>query len=357
MDMKVFTLKNNDRMSDFDIHSATSLCLPDNDGRRVLLVVPDHTRKFSRFESTLLNCSQKKYGKDMVDIAIATGMHRQSTLSEALLKWGSGVLDCEIFQNNPNVRENTVDKLKRNENYFVIAYSNPLPHNHVGMSGGFKLLMPGFACLKDTAYFHGTSREAALSMQEVFKNAIDYWIGCAYDHHGYVLDLCFAEKKYYFDQWVLACRNYYKVEIPKELPDVALLTPRIKDADFILAMNSLLVAKDYPIVREGGVIAIEADMTDGIGVHYLFQKPNGAVDIYYDKIFEKELRNSEFHVITTGATQRAMQRFFDNKYVVVHENMFEFQQFLYDMFEGHCLIHNYIAPEMMIGEQHATETL
>lgn len=350
METKLFTLAPLPRLSDVEIISAIKNCLPQLTNRRVVIVAPDHTRPFNKFEHYLLEIAQELYGRDNVDLAIATGMHRQSTWTEVAQKWGNGIRHCEIFQNNPSSPHGLMDRL-RDENYFIIAYSNPLPHNHMGMSGGLKLLLPGLAHIEDANLFHCMNTDAAKQWQNKLASCVDFWIGCAYDSFHYVIDYCFAERKHYFDSWVDACKRYYKIQLPIEMPDAVLLEPTVKNADFILAMNSLLVAKKEPIVKHGGVVAIHAPLVDGAGVHYLFQKMNGQDDIFYDYIFSQEMRNCEFHFINDRVPQRALQRFFKNRYVVMHKDEDSFFHCMDCLFEGSATIHHYIAPEIMIGER------
>lgn len=350
METHAFTLAKHHRLNDYDIINLVSDNLPYVGGRKVAIIAPDHTRPFSLFEHCLLDVAHKKYGYDKIDIVVASGMHRQSTYGELIKKWGNGVRHCVIFQNNPASNRDLLDML-RDEEYFIISYSNPLPHNYVGMSGGLKTLLPGLAHIEDAALFHRVGAEAALRWQTRMASYVDFWIGCSYDGFGYVMDCMFSADKKKFDLWVSYCKHYYRISLPSRLPDAAILVPAIKNTDFILAMNALLVATNERIVKPHGIIAINALMPDGIGVHYLYQKGNGVEDIYYDCVFRDQLDDCDIHFIGCSVPARAIQKFFKNKLVVVHDDETAFLNLVKDRFGDNAVVHYYFAPEIMIGER------
>lgn len=352
MDMKVFTLDNIPRLTSWDLDRAIASGLPPTNGRRVLLIVPDHTRPFRRFEVQLLDAMLKLYGNGMVDIAVATGQHRQSTMDELREKFGKGIDNCVIYQNNPIAPYDWIKALKRDEGYYVIAYSNPLPHNHVGMSGGNKLVCPGLSSAYQAIMFHEASPAAARNKAKFAASEIvDYWIGCSYDTFKYPTDVYFTSSKDNFDDWVIKIKDNYKIKIPDELPEVAILEPKIKNEDFILSMNSLLVAKNYPIVKEGGTICIISYCPDGAGVHYLFQRGNGmADDVFYDRVFAAELKNRTLAFIT-HLPERAIRKFFKFQDLEFYNDIEGLYDSMFYKYGNEIKIHHYIAPEIMIGEK------
>lgn len=339
-------------LSTFDIESSIRRCLPERiDRSNILILAPDFTRHSFVFEEALLRIMQEMYGEDRVDIAIASGMHRQSSLHEIRMKFGLNVDKCVIYQNNPVAGCSWLAKLKEEKDYFIFGLSNPYPHTYMGMSGGYKLVLPGMASVREAGEFHSLGMPLAKEMQKTYVDGfIDYWIGCAHSYLSWPIDLCFTESKYYFDTWVQRVRDYYKVTIPNELPDIAVLEPCVKNTDFIQAMNSLLVCKQKHIVRSGGLIVIACSFEDGMGVHYLFQRGNGVHRrIMYDEVFENELCGRKIAFLTDSVPERAMQEFF-KKRITVFDSVDRLAEYAWHTYGDDVDIHHYIAPEIMIGE-------
>jgi len=130
--------------------------------------------------------------------------------------------------------------------------------------------------------------------------------------------------------------------------DVAILIPLFKNIDFLQSMNALQVCKNKSVVREGGTICIWSPMPEGIGVHYLFQQPNGLTPAKYDAVFEKELYGKTLAFVTDKVPYEAIQEYFDVG-VLLCRKMTEFLEHVKDVYGKEANIVVYNGADCMIG--------
>lgn len=323
--------------------------LPNNANRRVLLIISDFTRPFSFAEGIIFNEMTKKYGKGNIDIAVANGMHRASTLSEIRYKLCNGLTESVIYQNNPCNPDWLEDLIKENM-YYVICMSEPLPHMHLQMSGGTKLVLPGLSCVGDVERFHKVDGwSAKISSAQACEGIINFYIGIEYDADREVISTCFTKSLGTFDDWKTRNMEHYTVKIPTDLPDAVMLYPKIKKADFQQSMNSLKVMEKKRVVKRGGDICIVSDCPDGIGVHYLFQQGNGISPVYYDNMF-LNLGWDNIHFCIPCVSDIAIRKYFKHQRPINFLRPFDFIDYVKAVHGENAKIDNYTAPDIMIGE-------
>ena len=291
---------------------------------------------------------EKKY---IIDIAVANGMHRCSTRSEVCKKLQDDLEDSIIYQNHPFQEMDWLEELKEKEEYTVIAMSTPYPHNHVDMSGGDKLVLPGLAHWADIASFHKTKDEYKILklMRDASKKVIDIYVGISYCMEG-CYDLCITREAYEFGTWRDRTKERYQVEIPNLLPDAVILEPCVKNSDFQQSMNAMLIMNKFYVVKRGGTIIIRSMTPDGLGTHYLFQQPNGKSPAFYDEIFKGSLINGrQIHFNMPNVPERGIQQYFKHCKPM---NFVDFEDVLSFIKARHGLdarVTHYTAPDISIG--------
>lgn len=316
---------------------------------KVLLILPDFTRCTSMVEHMVY-----KYLRDkgyVVDIAVANGMHRCTTLNELKSKLYSGLNDSIVYQNHPFQENEWLEELIKREKYQVVSLSTPYPHNHVGMSGGGKMILPGLSHWSDVDSFHKTKDDNTKQrrMNELARKLIGVHVGVSYCPEG-VYDVCVATDIYDFRNWVDRTREFYEVQIEEQLPDAAILQPCVKNADFQQSMNAMKIAKDYHIVKRGGTIIILSYTPDGLGTHYLFQQPNGKSPVYYDELFKWELSNDrQLHFSMPQVPERGIQQYFKNSKPMNFTEYGAALKFIEARHGENARVTHYTQPDISIG--------
>ena len=331
----------------YDVETKLESQLPDTSKKSVLLIIPDFTRPFSIVESILYRLLKQR--SISVDMVVANGMHRPSTIGEIRRKVGAAVDDCIIYQNHPFQDEDWLPKVAYGK--CVIALSNPLPHNHVGMSGGGKLILPGLSHWSDVNAFHAnTTLTSSRLLVDAGKRIINCHVGVSYGEDAVVNDVCVADSDYDFYNWVDRTKDFYKVDIKSPLPDVVILEPCVKKVDFMQSMNAMLIAK-HGIVRSGGTIFIMSDTIDGMGTHYLFQQPNGKTPAYYDTVFKDELSTADIHFCMPNVSEQAIRLYFDKCKPMNLPDFGSVVRYLEARHGTNARVIHYTAPDISIGER------
>ena len=347
MDIERVGLPNKfDPLTYHEVETKLESQLPDTGDKSVLLIIPDFTRPFSIVEGILYRLLKQR--SISVDIVVANGMHRPSTLGEIRSKVGAGVDDCIIYQNHPFQNDDWLINAAYQK--YVIAFSNPLPHNHVGMSGGGKLILPGLSHWCAVESFHANGRETSTRLVvDAGKRIIDCYVGASYGDCG-INDVCVAVDDYDFYNWVDRTRDFYRVEIKSPLPDAVILEPCVKKIDFMQSMNAMLIAKNG-IVKTGGTIIIMSDTPDGMGTHYIFQQPNGIAPAYYDSIFKDELSTADIHFCMQNVPEQAIRLYFDKCKPMNLSDFGNVIRYLEARHGTNARVIHYTAPDISIGER------
>jgi hypothetical protein len=316
---------------------------------KVLLVVTDFTRGTTMVERLVFRYLKKK--NYIIDIAVASGMHRSSTMSELRSKLGDGLEDCVVYQNHPFQENDWLEEIKEKEDYKVIVLSNAYPHNHVGMSGGPKMILPGLSHWADVVGFHKASEKNCIEnqMYEAARKVVDIYIGIAYTATG-CYDVMVSPYHEDYKQWAYRVKDFYEVEITSPLPDAVILEPCVKNSDFQQSMNAMLIGNDYHIVKRGGTIIILSYTPDGLGTHYLFQQPNGKSPAFYDEVFDWNLCNGrQIHFCMPQVPERGIQQYFKHSKPMNFPDFEDAVRFIQSRHGQNCRVVHYTAPDISIG--------
>ena len=326
--------------------------------RHVILVAEDMTRPDHMVSTLVLERLIQQCGRDNITLVIGNGMHRAPSRAEVMKKFGWNVQWVRTFYNNPMCDREWLAELKKKEDAYVISLSSTFSHMHVGMSGGDKVVIPGCAHWCTVRHFHASKRQHARRvMREIGASIIDYYICMVLDYRCACLDIFCGGNAHNLDEFRNRAKEYYKVEIPEELPDAVLMEPTIKTFDFEQCMNVFNIVRssetDKQLVKRGGVIGIKAEPVDGMGIHYMFQAMNGIAPVYFDEVFAKELKDRHIVFISSNLAENAIQDFFKTK-VMVFENVGGFHSFIEAKFTVYreCeitypTVNHYISPETM----------
>jgi hypothetical protein len=333
----------------------SSIDLPKN--RTVMLVAEDMTRPDYTVCTLLFDHIIKQVGRQGVILVIGNGMHRAPTRDELMRKFGWNVQFVRTFFNNPMCDRDWLSELKDRENAYVVSMSTTFPHMHVGMSGGDKVILPGCSHWNTIRHFHGSERHHAKRvMREVGSSIIDYYVCAVINWRNICIDLFCGTVVYQLDEFRCRAMDYFKVTMPAVLPHAAILEPTIKTYDFEQCMNVFNIIRsggtNKQIVQKGGVVGILANPIDGMGVHYMFQAVNGIAPVYFDEVFEKELKDRHIVIISNNLAENAIQDFFKTKIMVFNnrEKFIEFVGARYGWNNTPIIINHYMSPETMIGD-------
>jgi hypothetical protein len=310
----------------------------------VLLILDDHTRPNTLVPRLAIDVLKDKMGLDYgrLSILFATGMHRAMTRAEICEKIGPTNLHLfKTYQHNPF--EATSPFLVPTFGYYRIAITHVIPHSYCGFSGGPKILVPGLASIKTAARFHGSKDYASDLHNGLYSSdLIHRMVYVVTDRAGDTIKVIEGSMDMYFhDMAIEASRKECTVHLPGEL-DAVVLSPLWKNNDFLQAINCLTVLQTYNPVRQGGVIAIKCRCSDGIGIHYLFNK-GGPLHGYIDDsdVFGPVLNNRKLVIITPELNLQNMQEYFRTR-VHWYPDIDTFEEDLgghaYEIFSADCSI-------------------
>jgi hypothetical protein len=321
--------------------------------KHIILVSEDVTRPGYVVPHMVLDHMIECRGYRNVTLVVASGMHRSFSMRELSNKFGPNVSEIRVLFNNPQNNNDWLEDFKKKTNGFMISLSSTMPHMHVGMSGGDKVIVPGCAHWTTTNNFHKSKRDIAQTLMcDMATNLVDYYICYVIDSGLCCVDFYSGYYRYKLYNFMEEAKKYFKVKIPTELPDAIILAPLIKNFDFQQCMNVFNILRSggckKPLVRQGGIIGILANPVDGIGTHYLFQAVTGIAPVYYDEIYKEELRDGHLVIISHSLPEVAVQDFFKTKMMVV-ESQHSFEALVQSKFVNPT-INYYVSPETMIGE-------
>jgi len=308
----------------FDIAGKVGVVALQQD-RHIILITEDQTRPNTQVCKALLSHLVERHGRNNITLVVGNGLHRPPSRGELVEKFGEDVKWIRTFFNNPMCNREWLSELKKSDGAYVIALSSTVPHMHVQMSGGDKVVIPGCGHWSTIEHFHSTNRlTARRMMREMGNKIIDYYVCSAIDWRNLCVDIYCGESCYELDEFIHRAMDYFKVSIPEELPDAVILEPTIKTFDFEQCMNVFNIIRSggtkKQIVKRGGVMAVKANPQDGMGVHYMFQAINGISPVYFDDVFAAELEDRHIVIISNNLAGES------------------------------SVINHYMSPETMIGE-------
>ena len=309
-----------------------------NDRMDVLLIVDDHTRPITGVQQAVLDYLLDIIGEERVAVLIASGLHRASSYQEIEDKLGINIKKVRLYSHNPMATPSSF----LGEQYFRIGINTALPHLHTSHASCGKLICPGIQNYNDIVSFHQIPKSIAEISMNSHKIHFDIGIDVYINTNGRAVHI---EKQDPIRNTFK--KEYYTVDMP-ELTDVAVLIPTIKNSDFQQSMNAVNIFKYSSLVKPGGTVAISGDMWEGIGIHYLFQQPNGIKPVKYDEIFQLYFSGRMIAVVSEHVNNKAVQEYFNRK-VHVFNSIFDFEKYVEFMYGKNVKANYFVGADIMIG--------
>lgn len=346
MQVTEITLKGQPLIDTAEFFEETNKALDDVPvNREAWFVVQDYTRPHGAITNCIIARAIEKLGVDRVAIVISSGMHRPSSQSEMNAMLGNGVTTrVRVYSHN------VIKTFAFPKEAYVIGVHATTPHSFVELSHAGKMFTPGLLNYKDAANFHAHDKwDARRDMEAVGNNGFDKVFDYCINLNNQMIKFYVGGCNHWYEQYLMEAKDLYKVEIPAELPDVAVLEPWIKTQDFLLAMNAMTVCKARKIVKSGGTVCICSSRPDHMGTHYLFQQPNGRTPATYDKVFKLPFRNANIAFCMPNIPRVGIQEYFD-KNIFYFTTSKRFYMFVRSLYGDNAVVHEYHGSDMMIGE-------
>lgn len=325
-------------------------CIP-FDNREVLVVIDDFTRPITPVTRMVIEYAISEVGEDKVAVVVASGLHRAITNHEVSERIGPELTKrLRIYTHSP-LCNFPLDKKTHN----IIAVGCVIPHTFAGLSGGPKIILPGLQCYENTMAFHCSEKPSASDIICSKRESVDTYVNYTIDSYGDPTRICVYPSTYSPDEFRCDAWGDYTVTLPDET-DVAVLIPHIKNADFQQSMNAMRVFIDtgqfcnhHVPVKAGGVICIQSDTPEGMGVHYGFQHPNGVNPVYYDEVFEEQYLGRGIAFICPNIPEIAIQEYFKRE-VFNFPSLAVFSRFVEERWGKTATVAFYHGADIMIGE-------
>ena len=315
------------------------------DTLEVWFVVQDYTRHHGNITNCIISRAIEKLGKDRVVVVVSSGMHRASSQSEMDAMLGPGITQrLRVYSHNP------LRPFPFPRNIYTIGIHSTTPHNFVEISHAGKMLIPGLISYNRASVWHKRgSCDAREQMEDAALNQIDTVIDYCIDHTYNMISSYVGRPNHHYDRYLTNAKECYKVKIPDELPDVAILYPVYKNKDFLLAMNAMTVCHNRKIVRDGGTVCISSPVPDHMGTHFLFQQPNGLTPAFYDEIFHIPYNKVNIVFQFPKLPEMAIQEYF-KKRIFNLRTTDRLDMFIGSIYGNNATVHKYHGSDMMIGE-------
>lgn len=332
----------------WQIHLALSE-IPHSPSKDILIIIDDFTRPNVCVYRMVIEHFLNIKGEGSVTVLVASGSHRASSRQEMEAKIGSDLLKrLRLFYHSPLCSF----PLHQYKSHYVVAVGCVIPHNFVGLSGLEKILIPGLAAAQDVIDFHNCP---PFEVRHKFAQEggkvdcfVNYTIRSIVPNEYQVTSIyCGPGDDRESFEYRHRARELYRVKLPPEC-DVAILIPFVKNKDFMQAMNAMQVFNQYNNVRSGGLICVDATVTDGIGVHYGFQQPNGLSPVCYDDLFYGQFLNREFCILSATLPSCAIQDYFRRQ--VFHcETEYSLVRFIEERYGRTANVCAFNGADIMIG--------
>lgn len=310
-----------------------------NHYKDVLLIVDDHTRPNTCVPRMVLEQLIDIVGSERVAVLVASGLHRASSYQEIENKIGFNAKQVRLYTHNPM----TTPSPFLGNDYFRIGVNTVLPHLHTGFTACGKLILPGIVNHVSTVSFHEWSGDDALCSMLERNEYFDIGFNAYINDFNSIVHLERQSREDVFRE------EYYTVLFPKPA-DVAILIPSVKWKDFQQTMNCVNLLQHTSAVKPGGILAFYSSTPEGIGIHYLYQQPNGIKPVKYDEVFSRYLKNKTLAFIMRNVSERAIQQYF-NQRIFLHENLDDFYAYVKFIYGDDATVNVFYGADMMIGRE------
>lgn len=262
-------------------------------GKRVLLVVDDHSRPTPthRFFRSVRDALVEA-GADHLNVLFALGAHRAMTVEEAAAKIGAEALALQPWHNHNAFDQNELAHLGTTssgtpvyvnrlvaEADLVVTLGAIEPHLLAGFSGGLKMLVPGCAGAASIAHNHmqgldapgfnqvGAAEPAAPMRRDLEEaarmiRAEVFIVNVALTGGGEIAEFFCGDPIDAFQQGVAYVRQHSECIVP-EKADVVIANSRPLDVDLRQGMKCL--ANTLFAARPGGIVIGMLRCLEGLG--------------------------------------------------------------------------------------------
>jgi len=310
-----------------------------NCNKDVLIIVDDMTRPNTGIPKLVLDKTIEMVGMERVVVVVASGLHRACSYQETIVRLGDNIKKVRLYTHNPMTSPSSfLDK-----NNFIIGINTVLPHLLTEFTTCGKLICPGLKNFNHAVEFHTVQGEIARLWMESHKINFDIGFDVYINANSDVVH--FSEQDMSSNK---IHKEYYEVEIP-EISNVAILRPAIKKMDFQQTMNVLNIMKYSPLVGDGGTICITSDTPEGMGVHYLFQQPNGIRPVKYDETFKSFFIRKNIACVFQNINRKSVQEYF-NRAIAFFHNWGEFYDQVEYLYGKSATINIFYGADMMAGK-------
>ena len=275
---------------------------------KILIVVPDGTRSAHLKEILPDILKEISHRSRIVDIIVATGLHKKHTSGELKALLGASIVRrCGVLQHDPGA-DSVIDfgkteygvpiTLDKNIfNYeFIISVGVVEPHLYAGYSGGAKTIAIGLAGEATINATHGIrflddpsvslgnvdgNRFQATLWHIIDKMRLSFLINIVNSPDGKAVKAYAGLTGDVFKKGVESAKKVFEVGA-KNRAEVAICGIGYpKDINLYQASRAInyILNVDRPVVKRGGFVIVAADLKDGVG-------KSAAEERFY-----KELRN------------------------------------------------------------------
>ena len=274
---------------------------------KIVIITSDHTRPVpSRLTlPMLLNEIQNGAPQAEITILVATGCHRAMTEAEKLQRFGKEICarfkivmhDCDDESNLvdigelPSGKRCIINRLAV-EADLLVAEGFIEPHFFAGFSGGRKAVLPGVAARRTVLENHCAAQiadpHARTGMLEDNPIHLDMCDAAQRVGLSFILNVILNEKHEViravagdpFMAHDAGCGFLKEIcQVKGRLSDIVITTNGGYPLDQNVYQSVKGMTAAEPLVREGGVIIMLAEASDGIGGERFFRQLSGKADI------------------------------------------------------------------------------
>ncbi|MHA1793668.1 MAG: lactate racemase domain-containing protein [Promethearchaeota archaeon] len=256
---------------------------------RVVIVSDDNTRVTPVKALVPVLIKEIKPLNPNINIIIASGSHRNMTRTEKIEKFGEDVLSSVTVLDHewnqpgsfkylgklPSGHGLKLNKQVCDDDIFLIAMGNIVPHSVTGFSGGYKILLPGLSCEETVRHVHAMIMN--YSTKEIIGVAnnpirdeinsvsnfrkIDVLINTVLDANGNIISLCTGDPITSHYQGSRISKEVYGVPI-KEPADIVIADSVPEYLDFWVVAKA--VTNTFNFVKKGGHLVILSPCSEGL---------------------------------------------------------------------------------------------
>lgn len=262
--------------------------------KKVLIVVPDATRSAHLNEILPVLLEKIRIPSRIIDIIIATGLHKHHAYSQVVKLLGASVVKTYGVMQHDAFRGPIKDLGKTKYGVPISLDSNIMnydylisigviePHLYAGYSGGAKTVAIGLAGVPTINATHSVKflddNSVAIGavegniFQETLWHILEkagpvFAINTVNDSDGKALKIFSGPVSNVFAKGVEFAKKVFEINVEKQA-DIAICgIGRPKDINLYQASRAVnyVLSVDSPVVRKGGVLIVAAELRDGIG--------------------------------------------------------------------------------------------